>query len=1337
MSPSSVRGAVGTPRPRISVCAVGLLALLLWTLPARADRYVFRNYSIQEGLPDLGITDILQDRQGYIWVATEVGGVARFDGRRFEVFGPGEGLPGSTVRCLAGTADGKVWAGCKGGAAWFNGREFKPGPGLEGLEGKDVRDILEDPQGRLWFATFGGLFCLEAGRLRAYQGHHGKVRRGVKGWEDKVCSTLVHKLAPHREGGVWIGTAAGLSRFSEGRFWNVYFDPALGGMRHQYISCLMEDSRGYLWLGSDAGCERLVGDRFEPFALGGDVEPYVLDFQEDGTGRIWIATMGRGVLRYDGPGLQRFSSPEGLGARDFWCLERDRWGNIWMGSMDSGLWMFQDGAFSYEDAGGRIPKASVRAVVRDRSGSLCVGTWGLGLYRYSGRDLDHFTTRQGLPSDFIHALCPARDGGIWIATNLGMAKLRGRAVTLLPSEPFGVSFAQIIRDIWEDPEGILWAVSLERGLLRWDGRRLEAFPEVYPKEFVYSRTLARDGRGRLWLGALGGLYELAGTRLRTHRIQEIPASDFVIQIAQDRRSRLWVLTPHQILVAPSASEGPPGPWTEVSLGPAAGQGALASLAVDEAGDAWVGGTGHLFRIRLGASGGSPAVLDYGTLEGFPPEACQERAALADPSGELYLGTSQGLLRFRPGSLGALRREPLVYLTGVRLFFRETDWNAGRQGTPHARILPAGIALAPGQDHLTFDYTGLVFPGSLQLMFQYRLDGADQDWAPPSSSTSATYSDLPPGTYTFRLRAGLPGRGWTDAAPLSFSIRRPFWATPWFYLACLVSLILAVLAIVHLRTRMLLHRERALQAQVADRTSELQQARDGLERTVASRTADLRSAREALQAQLEETQAAQRALAESLRRFRSLYENALVGIFRADREGRLLLANPALLALLGASQIEDLKGVSLCCERCISGAAAGACSHGLRKTESPGVFEVDCTRLDGEPVLVRIHAKLVPVAGADGTYVEGAVEDITAIRKAQYRLDFLEKALEAMDVGLTITDSAHRILYANASEARMHGMVTEELVGMDARDLAPESLRHQMDWRPAEGRKVYRREGLNRRKDGSLFPVHLTSIPIAGKWGVPLGLITACEDLTESKQKDVQLQEALRDAVVGKLAAMVAHQVNTPLAAMKTRLELLSDDVADSPDAQAGIEVLMKQVDKVAQTIRALLGFVRQRSFAESRVCLQDVIASVVRLFDTVFRSKGIEVAVSLPSQALVVQGSTADLQEVFLNLLENQREALGTGSRVWVSARCGEGVVEIAVEDDGPGLGPDPERVFEPFYTTKVTGTGLGLPICRNICAACGGTIRAENRPPAEGGGARFLVTLPLVGDSLQKESGT
>jgi PAS domain S-box-containing protein len=491
----------------------------------------------------------------------------------------------------------------------------------------------------------------------------------------------------------------------------------------------------------------------------------------------------------------------------------------------------------------------------------------------------------------------------------------------------------------------------------------------------------------------------------------------------------------------------------------------------------------------------------------------------------------------------------------------------------------------------------------------------------------------------------------------------------------------------------------------------------------------------LKKQLQEAQAAMRALGESETFFRSVYENAPVGIFRAQPCGFILLANPAFLSILGARSLEELSGWSFCCERCVSGEVPRTCEHNLRSTETPEAFEAEWTRVDGEPLFVRIRARLLGGPEPGGRFIEGVVSDATAARRAQYRLTFLETALETMDLGFTITDSAHRILYANSSEASMHGMSVDELIGTDARELAPESLRHQMDWRAGLGRNVYRREGLNRKKDGRLFPVFLTSVPIVGKSGVPLGLITTCEDLTAAKQKDLQLQEALRDAVVGKLAAMVAHQVNTPLAAMKTRLELLREDVPEREEAQHAFGILMKQVDKVAQTVRALLGFVRQRSIAPREVLLQDVVASVAGLYETVFRSKGVSLRLSMPEEKLLLQASAADLQEVFLNLLENHREALGAGHHVDLSARRNGGVVEITVEDDGPGLGAEPEKVFEPFYTTKATGTGLGLPICRNICVACGGAITAENRPASEGGGARFRIVLPHRVPFPEKES--
>jgi PAS domain S-box-containing protein len=363
----------------------------------------------------------------------------------------------------------------------------------------------------------------------------------------------------------------------------------------------------------------------------------------------------------------------------------------------------------------------------------------------------------------------------------------------------------------------------------------------------------------------------------------------------------------------------------------------------------------------------------------------------------------------------------------------------------------------------------------------------------------------------------------------------------------------------------------------------------------------------------------------------------------------------------------------------------------------------------------------------GAYFEGAVEDITAVTRTQERLRTLETAIWNMDLGLLLSDLGGRILYANPAAANIHGYAVEELIGKESKVLGPESQRHERTQGTSVSTGVYRREGLNRRAGGTLFPVFLTSLPVSAPDGSPFCFITTCQDLSEAKRRDAQLQAALRDAQVGKLAAVVAHQVNTPLAAMKTRLEMLREDAGEDGASRGSLDSIMKQVDRVAQTVRALLGYVRQRNLGEEFTSIQGVVASVARLFEGAFQSNGILYDIDQPEEAVRVQGNAADLQEVFLNLFENYREMLGKGKRVSVSVRPSGDSVEVRLEDDGPGLGPDPERVFEPFYTTKAHGTGLGLPICRNILTAFGGTLVAENRSPEEGGGARFVVALPIA----------
>ena len=217
--------------------------------------------------------------------------------------------------------------------------------------------------------------------------------------------------------------------------------------------------------------------------------------------------------------------------------------------------------------------------------------------------------------------------------------------------------------------------------------------------------------------------------------------------------------------------------------------------------------------------------------------------------------------------------------------------------------------------------------------------------------------------------------------------------------------------------------------------------------------------------------------------------------------------------------------------------------------------------------------------------------------------------------------------------------------------------------------------------------------------------------------------AERDALLGRLAGRVAHEVNNPLEAIKIYIEPLRRRVADRPEVDHGLVVIDQQVDRIASLVRGLLGFVRQRAPHATPLEVREVIHSVVELLRPRFAKRGTRLDLALTEPLC---GGTMDadgLQQVLLNLLENALAAAPAGGWVRLEGTCHDGAVHLTISDNGPGLGPFPEAHFRPFVTTKSDGTGLGLTIARRICEAHGGHLIGRNR---DAGGAQFDLMLNL-----------
>jgi two-component system sensor histidine kinase AtoS len=241
-----------------------------------------------------------------------------------------------------------------------------------------------------------------------------------------------------------------------------------------------------------------------------------------------------------------------------------------------------------------------------------------------------------------------------------------------------------------------------------------------------------------------------------------------------------------------------------------------------------------------------------------------------------------------------------------------------------------------------------------------------------------------------------------------------------------------------------------------------------------------------------------------------------------------------------------------------------------------------------------------------------------------------------------------------------------------------------------------------------------------------------QDITALIEAKRALDTAERQAILGRVAASVAHEINNPLLAIKTRLHTLMNTMVDRPETTEKLDLVMGQLDRIDRATRSMLGFFKQRAAHSKLLSYTEVIRAATDLFDPSFAAKGVRVTVNLPHALPSVSVGIDELQEVLINLLENERDALWRDSELHVSAQTQDHQIVIRIEDNGPGLGLDPELLFKAFYTTKSTGTGLGLTIARRICESYGGKLTAENRKE---GGARFEIIIPLAASVRSDEN--
>jgi two-component system cell cycle sensor histidine kinase/response regulator CckA len=483
---------------------------------------------------------------------------------------------------------------------------------------------------------------------------------------------------------------------------------------------------------------------------------------------------------------------------------------------------------------------------------------------------------------------------------------------------------------------------------------------------------------------------------------------------------------------------------------------------------------------------------------------------------------------------------------------------------------------------------------------------------------------------------------------------------------------------------------------------------------------------------EELERATRELRDSEERYRSLFEQAPIGIYRTTPDGRVLLANPALVRMLGYPSLEKLQRRNLEEEGFQPGQLRRRFKEMLEEHGEIRGFEGFWTRKDGAPIQVQENARAIRDDDGVIMYYEGTVEDITARKQAERGQRRLATAIEQAAEAVVITDPRGAIEYVNPAFERITGYGREEVVGKNPRILksgrVPDATYGEL-WRTIGAGKVWSGRLINRRKDGTLYEEEMTISPIRDEQGTLINYVAVKRDVS----REVALQQALAQAqkmeAVGRLAGGIAHDFNNLLQAMLAQVAVLREKGPDAGETMRSLVDLDQLARRGAALTRQLLLFSRQEEAMTELLDLNDVVRSVATLLRRIVR-ENVAIDTDLTGVRLSLLADRGQLDQILMNLVVNASDAMPGGGRITLRSGGNDAAVWLAVSDTGEGISEDVRaHMFEPFFTTKPPGrgTGLGLPVVHGIVTSHGGRVEVGS---SEGRGATFTVFLPRVLES-------
>ncbi|MGQ0828622.1 MAG: two-component regulator propeller domain-containing protein [Bacteroidota bacterium] len=792
--------------------------LLSAQLAVIAQTYDFRNFNVEDGLAQSQVLSICQDHNGNIWFGTNSGGVSRYDGNKFITVNENDSLVNNVVFSITELKNGKMLFGTNGGLSVFDGKLCKNYTDQNGLPHNRVYKTIEDNTGTVWIGTAKGVCQLQNNKIILFN-------------EDTVLNnSRVFTIYADRIGNIWFGTREnGLLKYQiNNKKFTRYTTKE--GLRNDFVRSIKEDAQGNIYVATNSGINKVTKEgRIQNLNIEGEENIAFTDIVVDDQNNLWMAT-NEGVCKYNGLSFKKYREKNGLSSDQLLCALYDREGNFWFGTDAFGVLKFSGEKFISYTTKDSLPGDHINSIYQDSKKNTWLAIKDFGVCKLQNNKIINYRTNlknlaNTLSDDQVQAICEDNQGNLLFGTKEGLSLFDGKDFHNYYQKD-GLPHDNIY-SILKDTYGVIW-IGTANGLCIYnDGtfRPAEIVNKLKSGLPVY--TICQDRSNNIWIATEEGVIRYNQKTAQRYNKSNGFTDKRVLCILQDKKGYMWFGTDEGVFSYDFTS------FEKIDQNKGLAVNKVYLMLVDNDNNLWVGTTKGIDKINLQLlySTNKIEIRHFNKEDGFKGVECNRNAQFKDIEGNLWFGTIKGVTVYNPRFDRINRHEAITRITGIRLFFQNADNDLVKhsKGFSDAANLPVNLVLPYDKNHITFDFIGVCIANPGKVKYQFKLEGADEDWFPPTSKTEATYSSLGAGDYIFHLKAMNNDGLWNEKpVTFKFTILPPWWKTWWFYTLVAVVAFVSIYLFIIVRTRNLEKAKVALEQEVELRTYQLRKEKEKVE-----------------------------------------------------------------------------------------------------------------------------------------------------------------------------------------------------------------------------------------------------------------------------------------------------------------------------------------------------------------------------------------------------------------------------------------------------------------------------------------------------------------------------